>query len=56
MDLQTRWRNYDSGWFCCRSPDQDIDDVIFGARTFAVVDDEGRVIALITRTDLAGCL
>jgi PAS domain S-box-containing protein len=41
--------------FVVGHPDQDIDDVIFpGLGRLPVVDDEGRVIALITRTDLAG--
>ncbi len=41
--------------FIVGHPEDDIDDVIYpGLGRLPVLDDEGRVIALITRTDLAG--
>ncbi len=56
LDLQTPvGRVMTRDGFIIGHPEEDIDDVIFpGLGRLPVVDDEGRVIALITRTDLAG--
>jgi PAS domain S-box-containing protein/TyrR family helix-turn-helix protein len=56
LDLQTSVGELMTrGDFIVGHPEDDIDNVIYpGLGRLPVVDDQGRVIALITRTDLAG--